>query len=330
MARSNNQKLKLLYLYRILLDKTDDTHSIGTQQIIDELDKKGISAERKSVYTDIRALTEYGADIIGAKKGRGYEYHVGNRQFELAELKLLVDAVQSSRFITRKKSKELIRKIEGLTSIHQAKELQGQVFVSQRIKTMNESIYYNVDMLHSAISNNKKVRFQYFNWNADKKQELRHDGEYYSVSPWGVCWNDEWYYLIAFDDKTQGIRHYRVDKMKKLTLTGDKREGKGSFESLDMAVYTKKRFGMYDGKEERVHLICKNDCAGIIIDRFGKDIPFSKVDDEHFDVMVNVAVSGLFFGWIIGLGNGVRISGPEKVVDMMKEEIRRLNDVYGI
>lgn len=281
LARNNNQKLKLLYLYQILLEKTDDTHSIGTQQIIDELDSKGISAERKSIYTDIKALTEYGADIIGEKKGRGYEYHLGNRQFELAELKLLVDAVQSSRFITRRKLKELIRKIEGLTSIYQEKE-------------------------------------------------LRHGGAYYRVSPWGVCWNDEWYYLIAFDDKTQEIRHYRVDKMKKLTLTGDKREGKDCFDSLDMAVYMKKRFGMYDGKEERVHLICKNDYAGVIIDRFGKNIPFSKVDDEHFEVTVNVAVSGLFFGWIIGLGDGVYISGPPKVVDMMKEEIKRLNAAYGI
>lgn len=330
MARSGNQKLKLLYLYQILLDKTDDTHSIGTQQIIDELDSMGISAERKSIYTDIKALTEYGADIIGEKKGRSYEYHIGNRQFELAELKLLVDAVQSSRFITRKKSKELIRKIEGLTSTHQAKELQGQVFVAQRIKTMNESIYYNIDMLHSAINNNRKVRFQYFNWSVDKEQEFRHGGEYYCVSPWGVCWNDEWYYLIAFDDKLQEIRHYRVDKMKKLTLTEDSRTGKESFDSLDMALYAKKRFGMYDGEEERVHLICRNDHAGVIIDRFGKDISFFKVDDEHFEVTVNVAVSGLFFGWIIGIGEGVRISGPPNVVDMMKEEIQRLNDTYGV
>lgn len=274
MARSNNQKLKLLYLYQILLENTDDTHSIGTQQIIDELDRRGISAERKSIYSDIWALTDYGADIIGEKKGRGYEYHVGNRQFELAELKLLVDAVQSSRFITRKKSKELIRKIEGLTSTYHAKELQGQVFVAQRIKTMNESIYYNIDIIHSAINSNKKIRFQYFNWSVDKKQELRHGGEDYSVSPWGVCWNDEWYYLIAFDDKAQEIRHYRVDKMKNLALVSAARDGKDSFDSLDMAVYTKKRFGMYDGEQERVHLICNNDYAGVIIDRFGKDIPF--------------------------------------------------------
>ena len=200
----------------------------------------------------------------------------------------------------------------------------------QRIKTMNESIYYNIDMLHSAINNNEKVRFQYFNWNTDKKQELRHGGEYYSVSPWGVCWNDEWYYLIAFDDKTQEIRYYRVNKMKKLMLTGEEREGKGSFDSLDMGIYSKKRFGMYDGNEERVHLICKNDFAGIMIDRFGKDIPFSKVDKEHFEVTVTVAVSGLFFGWIMGLGDGVRISGLAEVVDKMKEEIGRLHDTYGM
>ncbi len=324
----NKQRLRLLYLYRMLSEKTDDDHSINIQEIIAELDAYDIKAERKTIYADIRALKDFGVDIIGQKVGHGYEYHIGVRRFELAELKLLVDAVQSSRFITQKKSNELIKKLEAVASVHQAKELQRQVFVSERIKTMNESIYYNIDIIHSAINDNRKIRFQYFNWNADKEQELRHGGELYSVSPWGVCWNDEWYYLIGFDDKTEQIRHYRVDKMKKISLSDERRAGRESFKSLDIALYTKKRFSMFDGEEERVHLLCRNTFAGIIIDRFGKDIPFRRVDDDHFEVTVEVAVSGLFIGWIIGLGDGIQITGPQHVKDMMKEEIHRLSDLY--
>lgn len=324
----NKQRQRILYLYKLLAEKTDDEHSITAQDIISELERLGIKAERRTVYADIKALNEFGTDIIGQKAGRGYEYHMGNRRFELAELKLLVDAVQSSRFITQKKSSELIGKLEEMASEYQAKELQGQVFVSQRIKTMNESIYYNIDIIHEAIGENRKIHFQYFNWNADKKQELRHDGEIYSVSPWGVCWNDEWYYLIAYDDKVQEIRHYRVDKMKNLTLTEDKRDGKEYFKNLDMAVYSKKRFSMFDGEEEKVHILCRNDFAGIMIDRFGKDVPLLKTDEEHFEISVDVAVSGIFFGWIMGLGEGVRITGPDYVVDMMREEVRRLAATY--
>ena len=313
----------MLYLYRILSENTDDKHCISIQDIIAKLEQAGIKAERKTIYTDIKALKAFGADIIGQKAGRGC------RRFELAELKLLMDAVQSSRFITQKKSKELIKKLGDMASIYQAKELRGQVYVSERIKTMNESIYYNIDIIHGAMAANRKVHFQYFNWNVDKKQELRHDGKIYSVSPWGVCWNDEWYYLIAFDDGSQEIRHYRVDKMKEITLAEEKRTGRDSFKSLDMAVYARKRFGMFDGREEKVHLLCQNRFAGIIIDRFGKDIPFRKVDGEHFEVTVEVAVSEIFLGWIMGLGDGVRITGPENVVGMMREEIRRLVDTYG-
>ena len=326
--KENGQRLRLLYLYKLLAEQTDDEHCITAQEIIAELERLGIKAERRTIYADIKALNDFGADIIGQKAGRGYEYHMGSRRFELAELKLLVDAVQSSRFITQQKSSELISKLEEMASTYQAKELQGQVYVSQRIKTMNESIYYNIDIIHEAIGENRKIHFQYFNWNVEKKQELRRGGDIYSVSPWGVCWNDEWYYLIAYDDNMQEIRHYRVDKMKNLTLTENEREGKEYFKNLDMAVYTKKRFSMFDGEEEKVHILCRNEFAGIMIDRFGKEVPLRKTDAEHFEISVEVAVSGIFLGWIMGLGDGVRITGPEHVVEMMQEEVRRLVRTY--
>ena len=213
MPKSSNQKLKLIYLMKILLERTDETHSITMPEIIEALAAYDISAERKSLYNDIENLRVYGLDVIGTQEDRTYSYHIGNRQFELAELKLLVDSVQSAKFITAKKSNELIKKIEGLASKYEASQLHRQVFVTGRVKTMNESIYYNVDRIHTAIAENSRITFQYFQWNVDKKMELRHDGALYEVSPWSLSWDDENYYLIAYDGNEGIIKHFRVDKM---------------------------------------------------------------------------------------------------------------------
>lgn len=328
MAKGENQRLKLLYLLDILNTYTDDEHALSMSEIVEKLSACGVNAERKALYTDIEELRNYGADIIGEKDGQSFSYRIGNRKFELAELKLLVDAVQSSKFITSKKSKELIKKLEGETSKYHAATLSHQVFVAGRVKTMNESIYYNVDLIHTAISENVKVRFRYFMWNENKKQVYRRDGAFYSVSPWGLTWDDENYYLIGYDDEYESIRYYRVDKMKKIAVTDEPREGKEHFRSLDMAVYSKKRFGMWDGEETVVELLCDNDMAGVIIDRFGKSTPFIKQDEDHFLATVSVAVSIQFLGWIMALGEGVKIVGPDSVVERMKDEIYRLNDMY--
>lgn len=328
MAKQGNQKLKLLYLSKILKEKTDDTHRITMEDILLELERYGIPAERKSIYTDLEALRVYGFDIIGERDNNTYKYSIGNREFELAELKLLVDAVQSSRFITAKKSRELIKKLENLTSIYEAKQLQRQVYVSGRIKTMNESIYYNVDKIHEAISSNVMIQFQYFQWNEYKEMELRRGGEFYCISPWGLSWNDENYYLIGFDSESGKIKHYRVDKMLDLTLTEKNREGKASFREFDMALYTKRHFSMFDGEEEMVQLELENRMAGVVIDRFGKDVNIVKADENHFYVRVKVAVSTQFLGWVIALGEGAKILGPENVVRKMQAEIKRLTKQY--
>ena len=305
--KSSNQKLKIMYLMKILLDRTDETHSITMPEIIDALEAYGISAERKSLYNDIENLRVYGLDVIGVQEDRTYSYHIGNRQFELAELKLLVDSVQSAKFITEKKSNELIKKIESLASKYEASQLHRQVFVAGRVKTMNESIYYNVDSIHAAIAGNSRITFKYFKWNVDKDMELRHDGALYEVSPWLLSWNDGYYYLIAYDSVKGIIKHFRVDKMLDIKSNGRKREGEKVFNSLDMAVYTGKMFGMYGGEDERVRLECDNALAGVMIDRFGKDISMIRLDDKKFAVNVEVAVSRQFLAWIIGLGEGVKI-----------------------
>lgn len=318
MAKSSNQKLKLLYLMKIMLEKTDEEHGLTTAQIIESLNAYDVGAERKSIYDDIEALRCYGIDIIQTRNGRNTDYRVVSRDFEMPELKLLVDAVQSSKFITRKKSDELIKKIEGFASIHEAHGLHRQVFVANRIKTMNESIYLTVDKIHSAITLNRKITFQYFEWSHKKEKILRHDGAFYCVSPWALTWDDENYYLIAYDSSAGKIKHYRVDKMLKISVTEDAREGKEFFEDFDMAIYSKKTFGMFGGREETVKLRCKNSLANIIIDRFGTETIMSVADSEHFDITVKVAVSPVFLTWLMNFGADIKIISPQSVIEDFK------------
>lgn len=328
MAKGVNQKLKLLYLMHILNENTDETHGITMPEIISELEAYGVAAERKSIYSDMENLRLYGIDVIGETENGVYKYRVGNRKFELAELKLLVDSVQSAKFITEKKSNELIKKIEGLASKYEASQLHRQVFVSERVKTMNESIYYNVDIIHSAIGSDSKITFQYFQWDVDKKMVLRHDGKRYEVSPWALTCDNENYYMVAFDGKDERIKHFRVDKMLKINVIEGPRKGKDNFRQFDMAVYAKKMFGMFTGEEQYVKLLCKNHMAGVMIDRFGKNINFNKLDDEHFTVNIKVVVSIQFLGWVMALGDGVKIIGPDAVVSRMKEEVKLLYEMY--
>ena len=328
MPKGAKQKFKLYRVAQIMMDHTDEDHFITMPQIISELEKYGITADRKSIYSDLRDLEIMGIEVEGEKAGSGYHYHVINRPFELPELKLLVDAIQSSKFITERKSNVLIKKLEKLLSKHEAQKLQRQVYVSGRIKTMNESIYYTVDAIHNAISENRKIRFQYFQWNVKKEMELRHDGAWYLVSPWGLSWDDENYYLVGYDSQDHLIKHYRVDKMLRLQMSEETREGKEYFEKLDMAEYTKKSFGMFRGKEQTVKLLVDNNLAGVIIDRFGKDVILIPTDKEHFTVSVDVHVSKQFLGWVFSLGEQVKLLSPDEVVEKMRGEIDRLKKQY--
>ncbi len=328
MARGANGKLKLLYLQKILLERTDEEHGMTMPEIVRALEEYGISAERKSLYGDIETLLNYGMDIIGEQDGKHYRYRVASREFELPELKLLVDAVQSSKFITERKSTELIRKLENLSSRYEAKKLQRQVYVSGRIKTMNESIYYNVDEIQNAIAGNEKIRFQYFQWNVKKEMELRRGGKFYCISPWGVSWDNENYYMIGYDSDAELMKYYRIDKMVKLSVVEEKRDGKKAFQEMDLAALSQKTFSMFAGEEQYVKLEIVNEMAGIVIDRFGRDISLIKKDEGHFTINVKVAVSRQFLAWVISLGDGVRILGPEEVRRQMKKEAERLMQIY--
>lgn len=327
MAKSEKQKLKLLYIMQFLLEKTDENHIATTKDLIAYLDANGISAERKSIYSDMDSLADYGMDILKIP-GRSGGYYLADRRFELAELKLLVDAVQSSKFITTKKSRELIAKLETLCSRYEAGQLHRQVVVTNRTKTVNESIYYNVDMIYNAIAQNVNIRFRYFEWDVDKKMRLRHSGRPYEVSPWLLTWDDENYYLIAYEGKSGIIKHYRVDKMLRIELTTEARDGREQFGNFDIAAYSRKMFGMFAGEEETVTLCCENGLTGVIVDRFGTDVPMRKKDDEHFLARVNVAVSRQFFGWVTGLGAAVRIETPERVAKEYRAYLRGILKGY--
>ena len=320
MSKGTNQKLKLSYLTKIMLEKTDDEHALTMPQIMEELERYDVTAERKSIYADFADMTDkLGIEIIKEQIGRETFYHVASREFELAEVKLLIDAIQSSRFITEKKSRELIKKMKSFVSEYQAKQLDRQVFIQGRIKTMNESIYYNVDDIHTAIANNKKIRFKYFSWNTDKSMYILNHGDYMTVSPWCLTWDDENYYLVAFDDYSKICKHYRVDKMLKLEVIEERREGKEEFKNFDVAAYSKATFGMYSGKKTTVKIRFHNHMCGVFIDRFGKEITIRPVDEKYSEVSVEVNVSPQFFGWIFSLGKEVKLIAPVEVVKEMKK-----------
>ena len=312
-----------------MLEQTDEEHYISMPEIIEALAAYDITADRKSLYQDLRDLEKLGIEVEGEATGNRYHYHVISRFFELPELKLLVDAIQSSKFITERKSNALIKKLERMVSKYEAQKLQRQVYVSGRIKTMNESIYYTVDAIHNAISENRKIKFQYYQWNLKKEMELRHNGAWYHISPWGLSWDDENYYLVGFDSEAGLIKHYRVDKMLHISMSEEKREGSEYFTKLDMAEYAKKSFGMYGGEEQTVKLLVDNSLAGVVIDRFGKDVMMIPTDGNRFTVSVNVRVSRQFMGWVFSLGEKVKIIGPDLVIQQMREEVARLVRQYG-
>ena len=327
MPKSANQKLKLLYIARLLMRKSDENHLISTAQIIEELDSEGISAERKSIYDDIEALRFFGLDIIQVK-GRNGGYYLGERDFELPELKLLVDSVQSSKFITQNKTYDLIRKIESLASVYDGQLLQRQVYIQNRVKSMNESVYYAVDAISDAITQNRQITYKYFEFNNKKERVYRHDGQLYKVSPFALVWDNENYYMLAWDSAAQKMKHYRVDKMYGVNMTDEKREGTEAFEKTDMSAYTKSVFGMFGGQEEKVKIRFANRLAGVVIDRFGKDTTIIKDGDEHFTVNVDVVISDQFLAWIFAFGTQVEIISPDSIRKTMKKHAEAVCKLY--
>lgn len=326
MAKAPHQKLKLLYLARFLLQQTDEQHPASIQQMIGTLSQHGISAERKSIYDDLDALRLFGLDIVQIK-GRSSGYYIGSRDFELPELKLLVDSVQSSKFITEKKTLSLIKKIEGLASVHDAQLLQRQVYVRERVKSMNESVYYNVDEISGAINADRVIRFHYFEYAPDKSRHFRRNGGFYEVSPFALMWDDENYYMLAYEAQNAQLRNYRVDKMTDITALDMPREGKDVFRAEDMSTYTKRVFGMFGGLVEPVKLRFAGHLAGAVIDRFGKNVMLIP-EGDGFTVNTPVVVSPQFFAWIFGFGTEAEVVGPDSIRQQAKEYAKAVAELY--
>ncbi len=324
MAKSENQKLKLLAVLEHLKKYSDEENTVSVAEIIEALEKEGISAERKSIYTDIETLIDWGYDIVSVREGRRTGYFLASREFETAELKLLVDAVQSSKFLSVKKSLELIKKLESLTSQSTAKTLRREMFVSGRVKTMNESVYYNIDAIHNAIFKNKKIGFLYFNYNRDKEKVLRREGKEYVVSPYSLIFEDENYYLLAYDSEEGILKHYRVDKMDKIKVKAEDREGREEFEKTNVAENAKMLFGMFGGREELVTVKLNNNLAGAVIDRFGKSVAIRPADEDSFYLTTRVKVSPQFFGWLASFGKDAKIITPEEVRKEYEDHIREI------
>lgn len=323
--KTTNQKLKLLYLAKILLEKTDEEHTMTVQDMIAELKRFDISAERKSIYDDLENLRLFGLDIC-SRKTKTTDYFIGGREFELPELKLLVDSVQASKFITHKKSMELISKIEKLTSHANAKKLHRQVFVTNRVKTLNEQIYYNVDIIHDAIADDRKITFQYFDYDLDKKKVYRKNGERYIESPVSLTWDDENYYMITYKEKYNNYTHYRVDKMEHIEPCDERRMLPDT--KFDLSSYAKATFQMFSGTEKDVSILFDNSLVGVVYDRFGVHVPMSKKGDNHFLCRVKVAVSPQFLSWIMSFGAKAKIVSPADVVDEMQLLLAEISDQY--
>lgn len=323
MAKSAGQKLKLLYIIKLLTENTDENHPVSTADIIAYLESNGIHSERKSIYDDIEKLCDFGYDIIQVQSRLGGGYYMAGREFELAELKLLVDAVQSSRFITTRKSRSLIKKLERMAGKHDAGKLQRQVYVAGRIKTENESIYYNIDNIHRAIQENRQIEFQYLDWNL-KKELVPRVGGRKQVSPWALIWREENYYLAAYDGVDGIMKHYRVDKMGQMKVLKEEREGLEQFSKLDPAVYTNQTFGMFSGTEETVTLQFPNRLVGVVLDRFGRESDIRPMTERVFRVRVKVAVSGQFFGWLAGIGREAVVVSPAEVKEQYAEWLENI------
>ena len=314
MAKSSGQKLKLLYLIKMLRENTDENHPMSTPDIIKYLENQGIHAERKSIYNDMECLADFGYDVVQVQSRLGGGYYLGSREFELPELKLLVDAVQSSRFITTKKSRELIRKLEQIAGKNDAGKLQRQVYVAGRVKTENESIYYSIDAIHRAIQENKQISFVYLDWNLKKQLVPRPNGNK-CVSPWALIWREENYYLAAYDSEDRVIKHYRVDKMASISMTGQPRYMDAQTRELDLTEYGKNVFGMFAGSREQLRLRFDRSLAGVVIDRFGRGTPCVPDGPDAFICTVEVAVSPNFFGWLASFGARAQLLSPAPVRD---------------
>ena len=324
----NNAKLRPLYLAKILYERTDEGHYLTTMQLAQILEEEyGIPAHRQTIKTDIELLQQFGMDIQEVKSTQN-RYNLISRQFEIAELKLLIDAVQSSKFISKERSEQMVSKIVTLAGQYKAEELKRNASVEGRVKSENRQDLLIVDAINEAINNGKKISFQYFQYSVNKKKKLKNKGEIYIFSPYSLVWNGDYYYVVGYSDKHENIGSFRVDRIADTprVLKDDAVPMPANF---DLSEFLKTTFRMFNRKPETVELICDNSVIDSIIDRFGEEVKIYANDMETFRAVVNVAISHVFFSWVFGFGGKVKIKGPESIkesyANMVKEAYMEYN-----
>lgn len=311
--------IRIIELLRFLYQQTDEAHAVTVSEMIEYLKSKGIPSVRQTVYTDLEALDTAGIDIVQIKSTQN-RYFIGSRIFEYPELKMLVDAVASSKVISAKKSQALIQKLGQLTSIQQAEQLQRLASLSSRVKPHNEKVYYIIDSIQTAILDQHQISFQYYEYTPEKKKILKHDGYRYILDPYALEWKNDHYYLIGYSHKHKGIAHFRVDRLTSVESLDSKFQPMPDF---DVAAYTNKMVDMFAAEHaEQVKLLCSNELMRVIIDHYGEDIEISPYDDTHFTVIIEVNPSGTFYGWVFKFMGKIRILSPQSCVDKMQDIAR--------
>lgn len=324
-GRSQNQRLKLLYLLDYLLEQTDETHTVKVQEIIEHFDNyHKIPIEQKTVCSDLHLLDEYGYETQYDGRTRGWR--IVEREFETQELQLLIDSVQSSRFITQKQAKNLTDKLKAKASRFDRVLLDRRCYVPNRVRSSNDSVFYHLDDIHAAIANDRKITFQYFYFSLQKQKVYYKKGGKYTASPYALLWSENNYYLLAYESGK--MKHFRVDKMDGIELLAQKREGKEVFKDMKLSERSLRVFSMYSGKVQRVKLRFSNHLANVVIDRFGKDIMMVPDDEKHFTIHTDIEVSPQFYGWLCGLGRGVRVVSPPEVVEEMGNYVKKIAEMY--
>ena len=308
--------IRIIELLRFLYQQTDEAHAVTVSEMIEYLKSKGIPSVRQTVYTDLEALDTAGIDIVQIKSTQN-RYFIGSRIFEYPELKMLVDAVASSKVISAKKSQALIQKLGQLTSIQQAEQLQRLASLSSRVKPHNEKVYYIIDSIQTAILDQHQISFQYYEYTPEKRKILKHDGYRYILDPYALEWKNDHYYLIGYSHKHKGIAHFRVDRLTSVEPLDSKFQPMPDF---DVAAYTNKMVDMFAAEHaEQVKLLCSNELMRVIIDHYGEDIEISPYDDTHFTVIIEVNPSGTFYGWVFKFMGKIRILSPHSCVKKMKD-----------
>lgn len=311
--------IRIIELLRFLYQQTDEAHAVTVSEMIEYLKSKGIPSVRQTVYTDLEALDTAGIDIVQIKSTQN-RYFIGSRIFEYPELKMLVDAVASSKVISAKKSQALIQKLGQLTSIQQAEQLQRLASLSSRVKPHNEKVYYIIDSIQTAILDQHQISFQYYEYTPEKKKILKHDGYRYILDPYALEWKNDHYYLIGYSHKHKGIAHFRVDRLTSVEPLDSKFQPMPDF---DVAAYTNKMVDMFAAEHaEQVKLLSSNELMRVIIDHYGEDIEISPYDDTHFTVIIEVNPSGTFYGWVFKFMGKIRILSPQSCVDKMQDIAR--------